>query len=467
MDPAALMALAGLAYVVLGKKKAPPPDEPPGVSGRGTGAGAQEGATYDDAQRVGDQVVERGQYVDGQTIEVELGVPYAMYFGAASSHTRWAPMGEGPNVSAAPGLSVSWGTSGPMVGTLPFTDTDPTPDVHYNTYAVRGQRGRQFSGVVAIGDNPRWLPMDASLHRVYTATGGNGAVPGFNGAVPDAPHAPGDEANRHGTKERIEVQGIQTVWGPMALAADTSNFSAWTLANHDDPEAQFRLFIGAKSWTAARLEVDRDGTTRPVHLSLAEVRRRLAWVPPSARGQNPSTDMTARANIPATEAPWTVAPFAGWARLVRTRSAMDRRASPNANRRGYYWRTGFVGLDADLRYNGWVTGAPAREHGYMPDSNIMVTGRGVMPVARVDGTDFVPRSLNGEYTAGPNGRIRTRFYLSRVLPTSYRGGWTDGAPGTTPAGVVSSWPKVPFPLDAPVQRKAIEAKGYRQHFPME
>jgi hypothetical protein len=467
MDPAALVALAGLAYVVFGRKKAPPPDEPPGVSGRGAGAGAQEGATYDDAQRVGDQIVERGQYVDGQTVEVELAVPYAMYFGRASSYTIWNPMGDGKNAGRAPGQSVSWGTSGPLVGTVPFTDTEPFPDVVYSTYRTRGQRGERFSGMVSIGDNPRWLPRATSLHRALTETGGNGAVPGFNGAVPDGPHAPGDEANRYGTKQRAEVQGIQTPWGPMALARDTTNFSAWTLANHDAPNVSFRLFIGAKSWTAARIQPGPDGAPRAIHLSLTETRRRLAWVPPGALGADPSTDRTARANIPSTAAPWTVAPFAGWGRMVARREGMEPIPALVPTSRGYRWRNGFVGLDADLRFNGWLRGAPAHEHGYMPDGDIMATGRGVLPVARVDGTDFVPESLNGEYTFGPNGRRRTSFYLTRMVPASYRGGWSDGAPGTTPAGVVSSWPKVPFPLDAPVQRKAIEAKGYRQHFPTE
>ena len=203
------------------------------------------------------------------------------------------------------------------------------------------------------------------------------------------------------------------------------------------------------------------------HLSLGEVRRRLAWVPPGALRSDPSSDATARANIPATSDPWTVAPFSGWAEMVRTETWQRVRENPDNEPRGFglVWVNGGISLDGNIRYNAMVAGAPARWHGYMPNAAVMTTGYGVLPVARVDGTDNVPKSLNGEYTLGPNGNSYTRFFWSRAAPDYYTGGWSDAAPPITPIGVRSAWPRVPFPLDAPVQRAALEAKGYRQHFP--
>lgn len=463
MDPIALLAVGALVYFAFGRRS-PPKEDATDVSGRGEGAGAQEGAQYDPAQRLGNEIVEAGDYRDGQTVEVELAQPYAMFYGRSSAYTIHVPQGEGPNTTKAPGLGVAWGTSGPVVGVATFTNTDTFPDSDYRTYRARGQRRNRSAGVVGIADDPRWLPQDIRLHRTVTDTGGNGAVPGFNGAVPDGPYAPGDPQNAHGSKRPAEVKGINTRWGPMALASETANFSAWTLATHDDPNAQLRLFIGAKSWTACRLELGAGGQMTATHLSLGETRRRLAWVPPGALGSEPSSDATARANIPATATPWTVAPFSGWAELVRTRTWLGLRA-PRQRSGGFAWATGGISLDDNLRYNAMVPGAPARWHGYMPGPNTMVTGYGVLPVARVDGTDYVPQSLNGTYTLGPNGRRYSMFYLSRAAPDYYTGGWRDGAPPITPIGVRSSWPRIPFPLDAPVQRAALEAKGYRQHFP--
>lgn len=466
MDPLALLAVGALVFFAFGRRS-PPKDDAPEVSGRGEGAGAQEGARYDPAQRIGDEVVPAGEYRDGQTVEVELANPFAMFYGEPSAHTIHVPIGDGENTTAAPGLPVNWGTSGPVVGRARFTDTDTFPDTTYATYRARGQRGERYSGMVAIGDSPRWLPESPQMHRLVTATGGNGQVPGFNGAVPDGPHAPGDPQNEYGSKNRAEVTGINTRWGPMAVSSDTVNFSNWTLATHDDPGAQLRLFIGAKSWTACRLELDATGRTRATHIPLAETLRRLAWVPPGQLRAEPSSDATARANIPATAEPWTVAPYRGWAEMVRTRQAMAVRPNPadEPRGRGYFWANGHVRLDDDIKYNAMVRGAPARTHGYMPSNSFLATSYGVMPVARVDGTERVPRSLNGTYTRGPNGNSYTRFYLSRGAPGFYRGGYADGAPAVTPTGVRGTWPPVPFPLDAPVQRAALEAKGYRQHFP--
>lgn len=461
MSPALLVALGALALVAFSRKAGagtpdvPPP--PPEVEGLGSGAGASEGALYDAQQRdASGAVLEAGQWRTGQRVQAMRPLQYAMFFGRESAHTIWVPMGEGPNAPRPSGASLNWGTSGPTSGTRRFVNTDTLPDSSYTTYGAKRQRTPRFAGMVARGDNPRWLPLDTSKHGLYRASGGRDAEAGFNGAVPDAVYAPGDASNTHGTGVQVEVEGVQTAQGPLALSSSTVNFSAWKIANHNGGRVGV-LFIGAKHWTAG--EILADGQV--VHLPLRRALARLAWVPPGQLGSDPVDEYAARVGIPATDNPWNVQPFMGWSAALVSKEGMWRLAN-----RHYAWRTGAVLLDEGLRVK--ISGAPgARAHGYPPNPRILATAGGVLPVARIDGTDRIPRSLNGTYTLGPFGAGGTRFYLSRGEPGDYAGGDTGGAPAVTPIGAPSSWPNVPFELPAPVARKAIEAKMYIRHFPHE
>ncbi len=282
MDPATIIAAGVAAYLLLGRKRTgaetPEPPERPQTDDRDLGYGLElpTQQARDSRQIADGQAVPVGQYVDGQTIEVNQPVPFGVFFSDRSGWCRWAPMASG---SQAP----VWGAAGmPVRATNPIAPGDaPVPlDAEarvINSYvsdypSAKPPRRREtpgamsildskWSGVAVIGDEPRWLPIDSTLHREHTEN---------PAGIPDGPVMEG----QRGRGRVRRLRGIRTEEGyTMVLAADSVNWSSITARN--DAQGEYRLFIGYNAWTVVNVA----GAT-PVSLSRIDAERKLAWVVP-------------------------------------------------------------------------------------------------------------------------------------------------------------------------------------------
>jgi len=335
VDPTLLAAIGVGLYFFLGRG-APtdiPPDDgepdrtPADPRDIAPGQDADPGAPSDDRQLTrGGAVVRPGEYVDGQSIVTFDAIPYAVFFGAQSGYTEWSPMASGLSAPAwgACGMpTVEMGRMGRAV--VPANQNEMLKRSIVSDYSLCRaplKKGARFSGIVSRrvnGDrSPTWLPQDPTLHPAYTAAGGRANNPGVNGRYPDA--GPQDGDTDGGRLRRM--RGLRTAQGiPLVLAEDSVNFSSINLAASAGETGrgdQFRLFIGAREWTA--LQIGADG--RVAQLTRAQAEMRLAWVVPgmlsSVAANNDRSIRAMRPRIvgadgrPGSRNPWEIAPFRGW-----------------------------------------------------------------------------------------------------------------------------------------------------------
>jgi len=339
MDPAIIAAAAAALWVLFrpreGRDEDRPPAPPPLYQRRSpvlaedvgeAGSVADPTAQRDSRQLIGGREIAPGGYVDGQTIETALAVPYAAFYGAKSNYTEHSPIAEGAN---AP----SWGACG-MPGVYDRGNgAVPVPEdanvrrrqsilSNYAQCKLPRKKGSSFSGVVARpvngGRPPSWLPQDPTTHEAYREGGGRNDNPGVNGRIPDA--GPVEGQVHSGTTKRL--RGLRTPEGlPMVLAEDSRNFSALNLsasAAETAAGSRYRLFVGAGQWTA--LEIGRNG--KVTQLSRREAQRRLGWVVPGMLDRierhNDRSERTIRGRIVESGGgfplgdPWLCPPYAAY-----------------------------------------------------------------------------------------------------------------------------------------------------------